>query len=477
MNNSKFTFLLFGVVLLSCNTTKKAVDTKTSNEKPLNIVLIVADDLGWSDLGCYGNKFMETPNLDALAKKGIRFTQGYAAAPLCSPTRASIITGNNPARINFTEHLHGYSAPTVKQKIIPPTIVKGLPVDLLTIPQALKTAGYYTGHIGKWHLGEGESSPAARGFDFVYGGGPQGLAKTHFYPFFWGNPYPSLIEDTKPGDYLADALTNKTLIFIDKHKAKNFFVELNFYSPHVPIEGPSNLVKKYDVKRAKTNHQGLPEDEYAAMVDNLDHNVGRLLSYLKANHLDKNTLILFTSDNGGLTVEEVPAFAKHTPPTTNAPLKGGKGTIYEGGIREPYILYHPGIKVQNHLDSTTVITSDDIFDTFMDVAGVNTKSPDGMSILKNRTQNNPNRPYYLHFPHYSPQHGLPGDAIRIGDYKLIVWYETGESELFNLKNDIGEKNDIALKYPAKVAELKQKLMQWKKDVGAKEPTLNPNYSK
>lgn len=469
----KTSLLLFTVVLLSCNKIKISKITT----KPLNIVLVVADDLGWADLACYGNKFIETPNLDALAKRGILFKNAYAAAPLCSPTRASIITGNNPARINLTEHLHGYTPASNKQKLITPKIITGLPPELTTIAEALKTNNYATGHFGKWHLGTGASSPAANGYDVVYGGGAEGLPKTFFYPFFWGQPYKDLLADSKEGDYLDDALTTKALNFIGNNKNNRFFVALNFYAPHVPIEGKPNLVKKYEDKRAKTNYQGLPENEYAAMVESIDANVGRLIKYLEDNNLMENTVIMFTSDNGGLTVEEVPAFAKHTPPTTNTPLKAGKGYLYEGGIREPFICVAPNLRNANVVDDETIITTDDIFNTCMQAAGVAKTSPDGMSIFQNFNKKDKNRTLYWNFPHYSPQHGLPGSAIRQGDYKLIEWAESGETVLYNLREDIGEITNIAPQNPALTQQLKQKLAQWKKDIGAKEAIPNINYLK
>ncbi len=473
MRMIKICLLLFTVVLLSCSNLKISKITS----KPKNIVLIVADDLGWTDLACYGNKFIETPNLDALAKRGILFKNAYAAAPLCSPTRASIITGNNPARINLTEHLHGYTPASNKQKLITPKIITGLPPQLTTIAEALKANNYATGHFGKWHLGTGESSPAANGYDVVYGGGAEGLPKTFFYPFFWGKPYKDLLADTKEGDYLDDALTTKALSFIGDKKDSKFFISLNFYAPHVPIEGKPSLVKKYEDKRAKTNYKGLPENEYAAMVENIDYNVGRVIKYLEDNNLMENTVIMFTSDNGGLTVEEVPAFAKYTPPTTNSPLKGGKGYLYEGGIREPFIYVYPNARETNIVDNETIITTDDIFNTCMQFAGVAKSSPDGMSIFENLNKKNKSRTLYWNFPHYSPQHGLPGAAIRQGDYKLIEWAESGETVLYNLRQDIGETTNIAAQNPVLTKQLKEKLARWKKDIGAKETTLNPNYNR
>jgi arylsulfatase A len=474
MNFTYKLLVAFCIMLsIACNSSSKIASTKPNTKT--NVILIVADDLGVNDVGCYNNKFIETPNIDALAKEGIQFKNAYAAAPLCSPTRASIITGCNPTRINLTEHLHGYAAPGPKQKLITPRIEGGLPEQLTTIPEALKTNGYISAHFGKWHLGMGASSPKAQGFDLVYGGGAEGLPKTFFYPFFNGKPYPGLLADTKEGDYLDDALTNRAIKFLQSNKDSAFFMELNFYAPHVPIEGKPNLVEKYKNKRAKNNFKGLPEDEYAAMVENIDFNVGKLIAHLKATGLDKNTIVIFTSDNGGLDVEEVPAFAKNTPPTTNAPLRGGKGYIYEGGIREPLIIWNPATinsKVEN-----TLATTDDIFNTVMQLTGTKNTSPDGVSlvpILQNKTI--ADRNLYWHFPHYSPQRGLPGAAIRKGNYKLIEWYEDGKLELFDLSKDEGEQNNIVASNANIVKEMKTALDEWRKNMNAKMPTPNSNYN-
>lgn len=461
---------------LGCNSSKKTQSSKELTERK-NIIIILADDLGRNDLACYGNTFIETPNLDAMAKEGMQFMNAYAAAPLCSPTRASIITGNNPARINLTEHLHGYTPAGPNQKLITPKIETGLPPQLTTIPEALKPAGYTTAHFGKWHLGGGPSSPAAQGFDVVYGGGVEGLPKSFFYPFFTGTPYKDLIADTKEGDYLDDALTTKALQYISTKKNSSFFIQLNFYSPHVPIEGKPALVSKYKQKRIDRNYKGLPEDEYAAMVENIDYNVGRLINHLKQSGLDKNTVVLFVSDNGGLDVQEVPAFAKHTPPTTNAPLRGGKGSVYEGGIRAPWIVWAPSI-IKKNKPQQTLVTTDDVFNTCMQLAKVNTASPDGVNIIPLLQRNKIiGRNYYLHFPHYSPQHGKPGAVIRSGNYKLIEWYEDGKLELYDLSKDEGERKDIAAANRELVQQLKKELDDWRKSLGAKMPENNPGYIK
>ncbi len=466
--------LLLTTAAGKCQTLQNRQGRSAAAQKP-NIILILADDLGRNDLGCYGNKFIETPNLDALASEGIRCSNAYAAAPLCSPTRASIITGNNPARINLTEHLHGYTEAGAKQKLITPRIEPALPPNLVTIAEALLSEGYSTAHFGKWHLGGGASSPAAQGFQTSYGGGEEGLPKSFFYPFFNGTPYKDLLADTKEGDYLDDALTNKAIDFIGRKKDSSFFLELNFYSPHVPIEGKKELVKKYADKRKKTGYKGLPEDEYAAMVENEDYNVGRVIASLKKNGLEKNTIVIFTSDNGGLNVEEVPAFAKHTPPTTNAPLRGGKGYIYEGGIKEPWIIWMPSV-IKKGREEKTLVTTDDIFNTCMQLAGKSLTSADGVSLLPLMQHRSiAARNYYLHFPHYSPQHGKPGAVVIHKNFKLIEWYEDGKLELFNLRKDEGESRNIAVQNPLLVRQLKDSLDAWRQRLMVKMPVPNPRF--
>jgi arylsulfatase A len=474
MSIKKILIPLFVIALYSCGSLKKSTAQQT--QQKYNIILIVADDLGRNDITPYGNTFIETPRLMAMANEGIKFTSGYAAAPLCSPTRASIITGNNPARINLTEHLHGYAPAGPNQKLVTPKIETGLPPQLTTIPEVLNEHGYTTAHFGKWHLGAGATSPAASGFKLVYGGGAEGLPNSFFYPFFNGKPYPKLLADTKEGDYLDDALTTKAINFISQKKDSAFFIELNFYAPHVPIQGKPALVEKYKQKRLATNYTGLPEDEYAAMVENIDYNAGRVIDYLKQNGLDKNTFVLFTSDNGGLDVQEVPAFAKFTPPTSNAPLRGGKGYLYEGGIRAPWLMWMPAVINAARVE-TTLVTTDDIFNTCMQLAIVKKSSADGVGLLPViQGKKLPKRDYFLHFPHYSPQRGKPGAVIRRGNYKLIEWYEDGKIELFDLSKDESEANNIAAQNKKLVRTLKTALDKWRKKVDAKFATPNPIYA-
>lgn len=454
----------------ACSGTKQ-IQFAAPKEKQ-NIILILADDLGRGDIAPYGNNFIETPNLTAMAAEALQFNNAYTAAPLCSPTRASIITGCNPARMNLTEHLHGYAPAGPNQKLVTPKIETGLPPQLTTIAEALLPVGYKTAHIGKWHLGMGPSSPANSGYQLVYGGGAEGLPNSFFYPFFNGKPYPNLLANSKEGDYLDDVLTSRAIEFIN-NQTDPFYLELNFYAPHVPIQGKPYLVKKYQDKKVRTKNSTI-EPEYAAMVEAIDVNIGRVIQALKEKGLDKNTTVIFLSDNGALDVMEVPAFAKFTPPTSNKPLRGGKGYIYEGGIKAPLLIWSPSLKLKG--TSEALVTTDDIFNTCMDLALLPEKSPDGQSILQSLGNKKvKSRNFYMHFPHYSPQRGSPGALVISGKYKLLEWYETNAVELYNLQLDPGEVTNIATQNKEVVAALKQSLDQWRKSVNAQMPTLNPIY--
>jgi arylsulfatase A len=309
----------------------------------------------------------------------------------------------------------------------------------------------------------------------VYGGGAEGLPNSFFYPFFNGKPYPGLLADSKEGDYIDDVLTTRAIKFLRNNKDSSFFLSLNFYAPHVPIQGKPELVKKYAAKRAAGNYNALPNDEYAAMVESIDANVGRVVAAVKELKLDNNTLIIFTSDNGGLSVQEVPAFAKHTPPTVSNPMRDGKGYITQGGIKTPWIIWGNSIKNKGSVNSS-LISTDDIFNTVMEVTGTNAKSPDGKSFVGVLNGTDMTKAFNLHFPHYSPQRGKPG-AVRIdGDYKLVEWYEDGKLELYNIKTDEGEAYDLAKEQPSRVAQMKAELDKWRTSLNAKMCTPNPIYS-
>ena len=474
ITRQKYIVIILTLVFFACKTEKKE-ENATEASTP-NIVLIVADDMGWYDLGCYGSYFIETPNLDRLAAQGIRFTDGYAAAPLCSPSRASLVTGLHPITVNITEHIHGNHPPGPNQKLKTPPVAQQLNLEYTTTAEALKEQGYTTAHIGKWHLGGGEFSPQHQGFDLNIAGAWNGLPQSFFYPFFPMGQKPEIQEGYKEDDYLTDVLMDKALEFIEQQKDTVFFLNFNFYSPHVPIEGKPQLVEKYRQKRGNDDESILPNIHYAAMIESIDQNVGRVMKKLEELGLQDNTLIVFTSDNGGLSVQEVPAFAKHTPPTDNGPLRAGKGYLYEGGIREPFIVRWPA-NVASGQENTTPVIGQDLFNTFMDISGSQKRTDDGKSLLPLlKGADLEPRPLLWHLPHYSPQREEPVSAYREGDWKILHFYEDDSYELYNLADDLGEENDLAGSNAEKLDEMRAKMNALLSEMGAKFPKPNPNYA-
>ncbi len=461
------------ILLTGCKTEEKAQKPEHDLTRP-NIIMIVADDMGWHDLAVYGNDFIETPHLDSLANAGVRFTDAYAAAPLCSPSRAAIMTGLHPITVDITEHIHGNRPAGPKQKLQTPPIAQNLDLEYRTIAEMLKDQGYTTGFIGKWHLGGGKHEPQHQGFDMNIAGSYNGLPSSFFYPFFRMGEKPEIQNDSQEGDYLTDVLTDKAVDFIERKKDTTFFLSLNYYSPHVPIEGKDSLVDKYIKKRGSAADSILPNPHYAAMIESIDINVDRILSTLSRKRIAENTIVIFTSDNGGLSVEEVPAFAKHTPPTDNGPLREGKGYVYEGGIREPLIMSWPAkLKSQTIAEPVTAV---DFYNTISNIVEADEQTEDGDNIMPVlEGQDFEERPLIWHLPHYSPQRGKPSTAMRLGDFKILHFYEDDRYELYNLINDRSENNDLAESKPEKLEELKSIMKNELEKLGAKYPTLNPNY--
>ncbi len=457
---------------------------RAAERKP-NIVFFLADDLGQRDLGCYGSTFYETPNLDRLAKDGARFTDAYAACPVCSPTRASLLTGQWPQRTGVTDYIGAPATPAQwkrNTKSLPAPYADRLALTAPTLAKAMKAAGYATFFAGKWHLGPEGWWPENQGFDVNMGGvdkgGPYG-GKKYFSPY--DNPR---LTDGPPGEHLPDRLATETTKFIEANKDRPFFAYYSFYDVHTPLMAREDLRKKYEEKRARLGlaakwgreHERdvrLVQEQavYAAMVEAMDLAVGKVLAKLDELGLRENTLVIFTSDNGGLSTSE-------GWPTSNFPLRGGKGWMYEGGIREPLLVRWPGVVPAGRVVSTPV-SSPDFFPTLLEVA--QSKAPpgqmlDGSSLLPLlRGGTLPERALFWHYPHYGNQGGAPASAIRRGDWKLIEWLEDGRAELFNLAQDLGEKNDLASKEPQRVAQLRAELQAWQKQVGAKFPIANPNY--
>ncbi len=451
--------------------TNRQIEPGKDPLKPHNFLVIITDDLGWSDIGAYGNTFIETPNLDRLANSGVRYTNAYAPASLCSPSRASIVTGLHPVSVNITEHIHGNQPVGPDRKLQTPPVDQALKLSFETTAEVLDGLGYKSAYYGKWHLGGGPNGPGYQGFDTTFAAGANGLPYSFFYPFFnWG------IKDiqtvSQQGDYLTNVLTQKAIEYMLTADTA-FIMYLNYYAPHVPIEAPDSLVQKYLAKAGGTEEGQIPNPYYAAMVTTIDQNIGKLLDALETASMMQNTTIIFTSDNGGLSVREVPGFDKHTPPTDNFPLREGKGYLYEGGIRVPLILRTPEMHGSPGVVDRPV-TGTDIHYTILDLLNVKTDKDQGQSLLYEQQDE---RALYWHVPHYSPQGGKPASAIRKGNYKLIYFYEDERAELYDVANDPTESTDLSKSNRTLAKQLLDELKRWKFDIGAKDPLENPLYEK
>lgn len=453
--------------------------------RPPNIVFILADDLGQRDLGCYGSSFYETPNLDRLAQQGMRFTAAYAACPVCSPTRASLMTGQWPQRTGVTDYIGAPLTPELwkrNTRSLPAPYADRLALDAPTLAKAMKSAGYATFFAGKWHLGPEGYWPENQGFDINMGGcdrgGPYG-GKQYFSPY--NNPR---LSDGPPGEHLPDRLATETAKFIAANRDRPFFAYLSFYDVHTPLMAREDLRKKYQEKRQRLGlkpawgregdcevRQIQEHAVYAGMVEAMDLAAGKVLAKLDELGLAENTIVIFTSDNGGLATSE-------GWPTSNLPLRGGKGWIYEGGIREPLIVRWPGVTKPGSLADTPVC-SPDFFPTLLEAADAKPAPGqvlDGTSLKPVLSgQALPERALFWHYPHYGNQGGAPAAAVRRGDWKLVEWLEDGRVELFNLANDLGETKDLAAQEPQRVAQMRDELHAWQQQVGAKFPIPNPKY--
>lgn len=432
-----------------------------SDQRKPNVIFILIDDMGWRDTGCYGSTFYRTPSIDRLSRQGMKFTQAYAACPVCSPTRASIMTGKYPARLHLTDWIAGHKFPYAKLK--PAEFHLELPLDEITIAEALKPAGYATASIGKWHLGKEPFFPDKQGFDVNIGGTHQGSTPSHFDPYRL-----STLPRREDGEYLADRLTEEAEGFIEKNRDRPFFLYLAHYAVHTPLMAKQEKIAKYQARSRPTNKQN--NAVYAAMVESVDESVGRIMAKLDELGLADDTVIFFMSDNGGVHISKI---------TSNAPLRAGKGTMYEGGIREPMIVRWPG-KIKPGSRCEEPVVSTDFFPTILDMAGIRMKpdqAPDGLSLMPLLTQTGslPRDTIYWHYPHYHPGGTSPAGAIRCGDWKLIEYFEDGHVELYDLKNDLSETTDLAAQMPDKAEQLRAMLAEWRKSVDAPMPSPNPDY--
>ncbi|WP_417850617.1 sulfatase [Thalassoglobus sp.] len=451
-----------------------------ADDRP-NFVFILVDDLGYMDIGANNpDTFYETPNVDRLAQEGIRFSDGYAANPVCSPTRYSILTGKYPTRVDATNFFAGKRESTFR----PAPLNDRMPLEETTIAEQMRHAGYKTAFLGKWHLGPTEAYwPDRQGFDLNVGGHVRGLPKSYFSPY--KNPR---LEDGPKGEYLTERLTNETLNILEQYQDDPFFLYLAFYTVHTPLQAPQDLVQKY--RKKAEQFSGLAEfaeeeqvwpnapkrqvrilqkhATYAAMVEVMDTSVGRILEKLKQLGIDDETVVCFFSDNGGLSTSE-------GSPTSNLPFRGGKGWLYEGGIREPMIIKWPQ-GGQSNVVRGEAVSSVDFYPTFLEIAGIEASQDlqlDGVSLVPLLTGGHlEDRSLFWHYPHYSNQGGFPGGAIRTGNYKLVERYEDGRTHLYNLADDPGEEHDLSSENPTQVARMRKELHQWYKDVDAK--FLQPN---
>lgn len=447
----------------------------SANAKPPNVVVFLVDDLGFMDIGANNpDCFYETPNIDRLAKSGMRFTDGYAANPVCSPTRYSLMTGKYPTRVRATNFFSGKRG----GKFNPAPLNDEMPLEEITIAEALKSKGYVTFFAGKWHLGGSEEFyPQNQGFDINIGGHSRGgpyTGKKYFAPF----KNPQMEVESPDGEHLPARLARDTASFIESNKEQPFLAYLSFYSVHTPLIGRPDLVKKYKAKAAEINGPEFADEEqifgdkprkvrilqkhavYAAMVEAMDEAVGTVLDQLEKSGVADHTIVVFTSDNGGLSTSE-------GSPTSNLPLRGGKGWVYEGGIREPWIIRYPGV-TEPGSESGEPICSIDLFPTVAAAAGISVDHlVDGIDLtpaLKGEELDR--KSLYWHYPHYSNQGGIPGGAIREGNYKLFERYEDGRVHLYDLEKDPGERNDLAEENPDLVKEMRSRLHEWYKEVDA-----------
>lgn len=474
--------LLFCLSFLSCQQTSQQKETAP---KP-NVLFILADDLGYHDLSVMGSQYYETPNIDRISQEGMTFTEGYATCQVCSPSRASIMSGKFPARHGITDWIGARTGEEWRKagrfnQLLPPEYVHNLPSDYVTLPEAMKEAGYKTFFAGKWHLGSEGSWPTDHGFDINKGGWDVGSPRGGFFAP-WENPN---LESGPDGENLSMRLARETADFIKAHQDTSFFAFLSFYAVHSPIQTTQEKWAKY---RQKAEDMGIAETGfemgrflpirqvqdnpvYAGLVEQMDDAVGLVLQALDEAGLADNTIVIFTSDNGGVAAGD--AFA-----TSNRPLRAGKGYQFEGGIREPYFIKAPGLAAAGSRTDIPA-TGADFYPTLLDLVGSDLRPGehmDGVSllpVLKGATI--PERPLVWHYPHYGNQGGEPSSIIRAGEWKLIHYYEDGRKELYNLKTDLEETTDVARDNPELVGKLSEQLFAYLDEVGARYPEKDPEY--
>ena len=443
-----------------------------AQERP-NFVFILVDDMGWTDLGVYGSDLHETPRIDAFAAGSMRFTNAYAASPVCSPTRASILTGKHPARLHMTVWREAAKNPPLNRKLVPPVTADSLPHEEVTVAEVLREAGYVTAHVGKWHLGTAEFYPQTQGFDYNVGGTLWGAPQSFFYPYSGSRPFAGLryvphLGGGQPGEYLTDRLTTEALRILRREQGRPFFMHLAFHTVHTPIEGKPEFVEHYRGKlRPSARHRN---PHLAAMVRSLDENVGRVLDVLDELGVAGDTVVVLTSDNGGY-VNRYGGLQV----TDNSPLRSGKGSLYEGGVRVPAIIRWPGVTPPGSVNHTPV-SSVDYYRTILSVADLpgdrtHNRFVDGIDLaplLRDPAFEPGREALFFHYPHYYATTS-PVSAVRVGDWKLMRYYEDSRMELYDLANDPGESRNLAPERPDLAAALLARLKAWWARVSAQHP--------
>ncbi|MDA7916234.1 sulfatase [Verrucomicrobia bacterium] len=473
-------FVLYLMVVVWCSS------AQTASKRP-NFVFLLVDDLGWTDLGCFGSDLYETPNIDKLADEGMKFTNAYAACTVCSPSRAAVLTGKYPAKLHLTDFIAGHSFVNTPMTI--PDWTKYLKLEEVTLAEALGSVGYKCASIGKWHLCRRDEGPQpdhwpkAQGFHRNVGGNHQGAPGSYFWPYGRGkdktvNRVANLPKGGEEGEYLTDRLTDEAIKILDAWKDDPFFIYLPYYTVHTPIEAKEEYTKEFAAKVKKGARHTNPK--YAAMLKSLDESVGRLTAHLEKLGIADNTIIILTGDNGGLTNNP----GKPERITSNMPLRNGKGSIYEGGIRVPGIIKWPGVTEPGSVSNEPIISMD-YYPTMLEMAGVrgdedHNKNVDGfslVSLLKGPQKQLARQTIYWHYPHYHSCGGVPYTAVRMRDWKVIEEHGSGKVQLFNLAEDPGETNNLASKEPARVKQMQKMMTNWRRTMGAQMPTYNQKYNR
>ena len=457
----RFVVFIFSSILAAVGSAALVVADDAAATKP-NVILIVSDDLGWTDLGCYGSDLYPSPNIDGLAREGVRFTTNYSACTVCSPTRAALLTGKYPARLHITDWIPGL--PPSNPKLTVPDFTKYLPHEEITIAERLRDAGYATASIGKWHLGGPDYYPERHGFDVNIAGNDQPQPRPGYFA-----PYAiDTIKQGPEGEYITDRLGDEAVNFIRANADRPFFLYMPQFAVHTPIQAKKKLIERNQDRVKEGMHH--TNAAYAAMVESMDQTVGQIRQTLDERGIADRTIIIFTSDNGG-----------RIPTTSNAPLRAGKGSCYEGGVRVPLIVYWPGVTPAGDVIDAPVITMD-IYPTILEMTGVSdgASQVDGVSLVPLLRQSGELAErsllwHYPHYQHYQQEGTTPYAAIRRGDWRLIEFYDDHRVELYDLKDDPGERTNLATSSPDLVKSLRDELHAWLRSVNAQMPTLNPNY--